>query len=101
MKKLLVLFKSIPAGYLIEDNKQYIFEYLEDYKGPSISLTLPLQKNPYTFNTFPPFFDGLLPEGVQLEGLLKTKKLDRHDYMNQLLSVGRDLIGAVTIIEEE
>jgi serine/threonine-protein kinase HipA len=51
----------------------------------------------YEFKTFPPFFDGLLPEGAQLEGLLRLKKLDRSDYFGQLISVGQDLVGAVTV----
>ncbi len=28
----------------------------------------------------PPFFDGLLPEGAQLEGLLRLRKIDREKY---------------------
>lgn len=98
MKKVLVLFHNQPAGHLTKDNDTYLFAYLEDYTGPPISLTLPLTHTPYVFHTFPAFFDGLLPEGIQLEGLLKLKKLDRYDYMGQLLSVGKDLVGAITIL---
>ena len=45
------------------------------------------------------FFDGLLPEGVMLESLLKKRKLDRHDYFGQLVILGADLVGAITVVE--
>jgi len=32
-----------------------------------------------------------------LEALLRAVKLDRHDHFAQLLAVGRDLVGAVTV----
>jgi serine/threonine-protein kinase HipA len=52
-------------------------------------------------NVFPLFLDGLLPEGIQLEGLLKTRKIDRYDYFSQLVAVGNDMVGAVTVKEVE
>lgn len=88
------------AASLMEENNHYILHYTADYAGAAISLTLPVSTVPYTFETFPAFFDGLLPEGPQLEALLKRGKLDRHDYLGQLIRVGQDLVGAVTIAEE-
>lgn len=89
------------AGILTElDNKKgYIIEYAEDYVGPPISLTMPISKKIYEFSVFPPFFDGVLPEGTQLEALLRQAKLDRGDYFGQLVTVGKDLIGAVSVEE--
>ncbi|MQY80452.1 MAG: toxin HipA, partial [Bacteroidetes bacterium] len=55
----------------------------------------------FEFDEFPPFFDGLLPEGFQLEALLKQKKIDRDDLFIQLITVGEDLVGAVTIKESD
>jgi len=40
-----------------------------------------------------------LPEGFQLEALLRRKKLDRNDHFGQLLLVGGDTVGAVTVRE--
>ena len=54
-------------------------------------------KEPFLFDTFPPFFDGLLPEGFQLEALLRRRKLDRDDKFGQLIAVGADTVGAVTV----
>ena len=56
-----------------------------------------MRDEPYQFDGFPPFFDGLLPEGAQLEALLRQQKLDRDDGFGQLLTVGGDLVGAVTV----
>lgn len=94
---------GVPAGILEErvPGKQYAFRYLESYAGPPVSLTMPLQTGEYLFNSFPPFFDGLLPEGVQLEALLRQNKIDRHDHFSQLVAVGNDLVGAVTVREGE
>jgi serine/threonine-protein kinase HipA len=36
-----------------------------------------------------------------LEALLRQCKLDRNDYFGQLLRVGKDVVGAVTIEEIE
>ena len=64
-----------------------------------MSLTLPVRPAPYEFETFPAFFDGLLPEGLNLEALLKLAKLDAGDCFGQLVTVGGDLVGAVTVEE--
>ena len=96
-----VFFKNMPAGQLIEmeTDGRYHFSYAPDYTGPPISLTMPVQSKAYEFDSFPPFFDGLLPEGFQLEALLRHKKLDRNDRFGQMLQVGSDTVGAVTVHE--
>jgi len=60
---------------------------------------MPVNKKEYEFNEFPPFFDGLLPEGVQLEALVRQLKIDKNDYFSQLVCVGKDLVGSVTVEE--
>ena len=100
MRKARVKIHDIPAGTLTEKNRNlYVFYYDAGYEGPPVSLTMPVRDKPYTFESFPPFFDGVLPEGVQLEGLLRKHKIDRSDYFKQLLVAGQDLVGAVTIEE--
>jgi serine/threonine-protein kinase HipA len=100
MRQAKVFAKGVLTGFLKETTTGYTFIYLENYQGPPISLTMPVCEKPYEFQEFPPFFDGLLPEGTQLEGLLKLKKLDRNDYLGQLVNVGQDLVGAVTVEED-
>ncbi len=101
MRKAEVFFQQILAGYLIEQDyeKHYSFTYTPGYEGPPISLPMPVDKIEYEFDSFPPFFDGLLPEGYQLDALIKQRKLDRNDRFGQLLQIGADTVGAVTIKE--
>lgn len=100
MRKANVYNHGIQAGVLIEtDEGTYRFEYDEHYSGPPISLTMPVSTGVFEYSDFPPFFDGLLPEGVMLAALLKTVKLDVSDYFGQLVTVGADLVGSVTVEE--
>ncbi len=101
MKKAKIYVKGVEAGTLTElqQGKDYLFEYLDGYEGLEVSRTMPKNIKVYKFDKFPPFFDGLLPEGIQLDGLLKIKKIDRSDHFSQLIAVGDDMVGAVTVKE--
>ncbi|MDP4274998.1 MAG: HipA N-terminal domain-containing protein [Bacteroidota bacterium] len=101
MRKAKIFINGTEAGILmeLEFGKKYQFSYLKNYAGNPVSLTMPLSQNIYEFDVFPPFFDGLLPEGYQLEGLLKFGKIDRNDLFSQLVAVGNDLVGNVTVQE--
>ena len=101
MRKAKVYMHKELAGYLteMERNKKYRFSYDENYRGEPISLTMPVEFKEFNFNSFPPFFDGLLPEGIQLDGLLRIKKIDKDDYFSQLIATGADLVGAVSVEE--
>ncbi len=102
MRKAKVFVNGVFAGILEEgDDKTYRFLYDEGYSITPVSLTMPIVKKEFLFKEFPPFFDGLLPEGMQLEGLLRAKKIDRSDYFSQLIAVGKEVVGAVTIEETE
>ncbi len=99
MRKSIIYMHGVEAGILSEseDRTCYRFSYLPKYQGPPVSLNLLVQTEPFEFSEFPPFFDGLLPEGLQLEALLREAKIDRQDNFSQLLCVGSDLVGAVTV----
>lgn len=101
MQSAKVFWEENLAGQLTElvEGRAYRFQYESGYSGPPISLTMPVQDAPYLFDEFPPFFDGLLPEGFLLEALLRQKKLDRNDKFGQLLAIGADTVGAVTVQE--
>lgn len=101
MRRAKVYVKGIEAGTLteVEKGKEYLFEYLDEYNGLVVSRTMPVKERSFRFNSFPPFFDGLLPEGIQLEGLLKIKKIDKNDYFSQLMAVGEEMVGVVTVKE--
>ena len=100
MRKAEVFIHDQLAGHLIQESTSaYKFEYLKGFNGPPISMTMPVKNRLYTFDKFPPFFDGLLPEGFQLSMLLKTKKIDQADYFSQLTEISDDFVGAVSIHE--
>jgi len=101
MRKAKVYNFGIPAGELIEveRGRKYKFVYFESYTGQPISLTMPVKQREYEFDQFPPFFDGLLPEGVQLEALIRQMKIDKNDFFSQIVHVGKDMIGSITVEE--
>ncbi|MCB0368009.1 MAG: HipA N-terminal domain-containing protein [Bdellovibrionales bacterium] len=100
MKKVEILFNNIKAGILIENSRSdYEFIYDDSYIGLPISLTMPLKSKQFKYNFFPAFFEGLLPEGPQLEALLNDKKINRDDLFSQLIACGADCVGAVSIKE--
>ncbi|GLU45255.1 HipA N-terminal domain-containing protein [Allomuricauda sp. NBRC 101325] len=98
MRKAIVYVHGNRAGVLKEiSQSEYYFEYDEGYDGDAISLTMPIGRKKYSFKSFPPFFEGLLPEGVMLQGLLRIAKIDQKDYFSQLMATGTDLVGAITV----
>lgn len=101
MRKAKVFVKGVEAGSLIElqQGKEYLFEYLDGYGGLEVSRTMSRKVKVYRYDKFPPFFEGLLPEGIQLEGLLKINKIDKKDYFSQLIAIGDDMVGVVTVKE--
>lgn len=102
MRKAIIFINSMKAAEFIEHNrKHYELKYLDGYRGNPLSMTLPIKHGGYEFNQFPPYFEGVLPEGSMLEALLKTKKIDRDDLFSQLLAVGADLVGHATVMEEK
>ncbi len=88
------------AGHLQSDESGgWVFTYEGGYAGAPVSLTMSVRVESYDFPVFPPFLEGLLPEGPQLEALLRKHKIDRHDAFLQLVTVGGDLIGSLTVHE--
>ncbi len=101
MKQARVYVHTVFAGILTKQDSHYIFVYDPSYAGPPVSLTMPVSSKEYRYDAFPPFFEGLLPEGELLQALLHKYKLDKHDYFAQLVTVGKDVVGAVTVEEME
>lgn len=101
MRRARVFVNGVHAGMLEERARgtDYVFRYKDGYRGDPVSLTMPVGSEEIQFDRFPPFFEGVLPEGVMLESLLRQRKIDRDDLFGQLLAVGGDLVGAVTVSE--
>lgn len=78
---------------------QYDLEYLSQKNSVSVSLTLPLQEEPYESQVLFSFFDGLIPEGWLLDVVEDTWKVNPKDRMGLLLVSCRDTIGNVSVRE--
>jgi serine/threonine-protein kinase HipA len=102
MRKAEIYQQGNLAGILEElEQNRYRFTYAQGYRGQPISLALPVRESPYEFDKFPPVFEGLLPEGLQLEALLRQYKIDKKDMFRQLLIVGEDVVGSLTVKEAQ
>ncbi len=102
MRSAEVHMQGCLAGTLEERDNGYRFSYSPDYlnldDAAAISLSLPLQTEPFEDKRLFPFFDGLIPEGWLLDIAESTWKLNPRDRMGLLLACCRDCIGAVSII---
>ena len=107
MRKAEIKIFDKTAGWLTQDENGYHYVYDTVYLNQEdtlpISLTLPLQKKPFTSKVLFPFFDGLIPEGWLLDIVERNWKLDPRDRMGLLLACCKDCIGAVSVhpLEEE
>tara|TARA_R100000935_G_scaffold56605_1_gene88614 strand:+ start:554 stop:802 length:249 start_codon:yes stop_codon:yes gene_type:complete len=65
MRQAKILIDQQLAGILTENNEAYFFEYDKSYLKSNtkkvVSLTLPLQEEPFQAEYLFPFFDGLIP----------------------------------------
>ena len=105
MRKAEVYMQERLAGILQEQDNGYLFtylsEYLDDAGAAPVSLSLPLQSEPFEDKRLFPFFDGLIPEGWLLDIAEQTWKLNPRDRMGLLLACCRDCIGAVSVVPME
>ena len=100
MKRAEVYQQAALAGVLEElEGGRWRFTYADGYSGEPVSLTMPVTQAVHEFDRFPPAFEGLLPEGMQLEAMLRRYKLDRSDLFGQLIVAGQDLVGSLTVKE--
>ncbi len=100
-----ILYNNKKAGILTKTESGYEFIYDQDYLNENsarpISLSLPLSQEIYRSRGLFPFFEGLLPEGWLLAQTSSVLKIDTSNKFSLLLNVGRDTIGAVSIIPLE
>jgi serine/threonine-protein kinase HipA len=105
MRRAEVHIQQRLAGVLEERDNGYRFAYSPDYlncdDAVAVSLSFPLQSEPFEDKRLFPFFDGLIPEGWLLDIAEATWKLNPRDRMGLLLACCRDCIGAVSIVPAE
>ena len=100
-RKAIVFSNRQKAGILEETERGYKFTYDKDFidKQVPISISLPLQEEPYESEELFPFFQGLLPEGWYLDIVASTLKIDKEDDYGILLATCKETIGAISIKE--
>jgi serine/threonine-protein kinase HipA len=99
MRTAQVSQNAVLAGILEERENGFRFTYDPHFNGEDVSLAMPREKAVWDFSKFPPAFEGLLPEGARLEGLLRRRKLDKNDLFGQLMAVGADVVGSLSFKE--
>lgn len=94
---------ELKAGVLEETETGYRFQYDPDYLtqkvAEPVSLTLPIQNDPFESQVLFPFFDGLIPEGWLLDLVEETWRVNPKDRMGLLLVSCRNAIGHVSVRE--
>ena len=72
-------------------------DFLNDNNHPSFSYKIPKQSTAYTYKgvNLPPFFAGLLPEGLRLKALVNALKTSEDDLFSLLAAHGEGVIGDI------
>ena len=88
------------AGVLEElDGGRWRFTYAEGYAGESVSLTMPAAQAIHEFDRFPSPFEGLLPREFSWRPCCGATSLIAPIFFGQLIVVGQDLVGSLTVKE--
>jgi len=93
------------AGHLWLDKKRrFVFQYDKNYMNLAdavpLSLSLPLQGEPYSDDFAKPFFSNLLPEGEIGAQLSKIKHISEQNDFKLLEAIGGECAGAVSILPQ-
>jgi serine/threonine-protein kinase HipA len=100
-----IYVQSKYAGILQESDTGYQFTYDQKYLASDqalpVSLTLPLQTEPFESKVLFSFFDGLIPEGWLLQEVSRNWKIERNDRFGVLLVACEDCTGDVSVRREE
>lgn len=94
------------AGTLSREGGDVVFRYHPDYAADpdsaQVAWTIPktLSEVHASGGSVPPFFAGLLPEGIRLRGAVAATKTSEDDHLTILMAVGSDTIGDVRVLPE-
>ena len=97
--------KLIPVGTIIGNGPddarfQYISDYLNKSYAQALSISLPIQEEPFSPTVTACFFEGLLPEGFTRRSVAQWLKVDEGDYLSILHGLGRECLGAICVQED-
>ena len=93
------------AGQLTQnDNAALSFEYAADYLSnsahPAISVSMPLQEEPYADHIARPYFSGLLPDERARKLLASTLGVSEGNAFGLLEVIGGECAGALSLLAE-
>lgn len=94
----------VPVG-LIRGNDpgdacfEYFPEYLSRSDPAALSISLPLQREPFPPSQTASFFEGLLPEGFTRRSVAQWMHADEGDYLSILHGLGKECLGAICVTE--
>ncbi len=96
----------IPVGTITgTDSSDACFQYNEEYRKEAeavpISISLPIQPDPFPAGRTSSFFEGLLPEGFTRRTVAQWMHVDEGDYLSILYSLGRECLGALCITKDD
>ncbi|PFG45974.1 serine/threonine-protein kinase HipA [Vibrio sp. ES.051] len=106
VNRLHAYMNGIKVGVLEKrPNGAHVFTYDSDWisapNGRPISLSMPLRKDAYTGSEVINFFDNLLPDNQQIRDRIAARyKADTKQPFDLLAKVGRDSVGAITLVPE-
>lgn len=83
------------------ENAHFIYskEYIYENDSRAVSISLPIQDEPFSPERTKVFFDGLLPEGFMRKSIAANMHLDENDYLSILHILGKECLGAIRIDE--
>ena len=98
--------RQVRVGEIEGDSSEDAFfsyskEYITRNDSRAISVSLPIQDEPFSPEQTKAFFDGLLPEGFMRKSIATNMHLDENDYLSILYNLGKECIGAIRIDESD
>ncbi len=79
----------------------YSKDYIDGNGSKAISVSLPIQDEPFSPERTKIFFDGLLPEGFMRKTIATNMHFDENDYLSILYNLGKECLGAIRIDESD
>ena len=93
-------FAGVINEYSDLKTESYTFTYDSEYldSGDPIGYRFALQRDVFSFDTFPTFFANLISEGWLRAHQADKARLDKADSFGLLLENGKELIGAISVL---
>lgn len=94
-----------PVGSIMgNDASDAYFQYNSEYRrspdAVALSISLPLQEEPFSPVQTARFFDGLLPEGFTRRSVAQWMHVNEDNYLSILHGLGRECLGAIRVTEK-